>query len=146
MLLGDDSVPGGQQIAATMNVAGGFINDFSFYYAAIEASGQEPDFVRVFSGLNGTGSLLASTNLMNTGTTNPPFAFFTTAPVDMTFSGVAHSAVFTGGNQRVLFDNIGVTSIVPESGSFVLFAQGVALVLLGLRGRLATARTSRLRR
>jgi hypothetical protein len=49
--------------AATMNVPAGFTSGFSFYYAAPE----DPGYISVWSGLNGTGTLLASLNLPLTG-------------------------------------------------------------------------------
>ena len=44
--------------AATMNVAAGFDTGFSFFYSAFQDA-----FVKVYSGLNGTGALLATLNL-----------------------------------------------------------------------------------
>jgi hypothetical protein len=142
MLLGNNSVPGGQQIAATMNVAGGFVSDFSFFYGSIEA----PQSVQIFSGLNGLGTLLGSVTLMMTpgsssDATNPQ-AVFTALPVDVPFAGTAHSVVFTGGNQQIVFDDIQFTAVVPEPRSLVLLAIGVALLLAlcGRRHGLASAR------
>jgi hypothetical protein len=123
MLLGNNSVPGGQQIAATMNVTGGFASDLSFYYGSIDL----PGIVQIFSGPNGTGPMLASLNLPVTSPGND--AFFTAAPIDIPFAGVADSAVFTGGNQQIVFDNIQLTT-VPEPASLMLLAIGVAVVLI----------------
>jgi hypothetical protein len=131
MLLGDNSVPGGQQIAATMNVAGGFVSDFSFYYGSIESS-DTPQFVKIYSGLNGLGTQLASIALTMTPGSSAnaanPQAVFTALPVDVPFAGTAHSVVFTGGNQQIVFDNIQFTAVVPEPTSVVLFALGFALL------------------
>jgi hypothetical protein len=148
MLLGNNTVPGGQPVGATMNVAGGFISDFSFYYGAIEGSSRDvPQAVQIFSDANGSGTMLASMNLPMTPGSNltGPLAVFTAAPVDIPFAGVARSVVFTGGNQQIVYDNIQFTSAIPEPATLVLVAEGSLCVLvgLGLQGRLGTGRRRR---
>jgi hypothetical protein len=148
MLLGDNSVPGGQQIAATMNVAGGFISDFSFYYGSIESS-DAPQSVRIFSGLNGTGALLGSLSLMMTpgSSASPippnPQAVFTATSEDIPFAGVAHSVVFTGGNQQIVFDNIQFLPAVPAPASLVLLGESVLCLLVGLGRKQLLGRSHR---
>jgi hypothetical protein len=131
MLLGNNSAPGGAGVSATMNVAGGFVSDLAFYYGSIDA----PGLVQVFSGPNGTGTMLGSQSLAVTST--PPDAVFTAAPVDVSFTGVAQSAVFKGGNQQIVFDNIQLTTVgVPGPTSLLLLAEGTACLLVGLGRRL----------
>jgi hypothetical protein len=146
MLLGDNSVPGGQQIAATMNVAGGLVSDFSFYYGSIEST-DAPQSVKIYSGLNGTGTILGSMALMMTpGSSNNPLnpqAVFTATPVDIPFPGVAHSVVFTGGNQQIVFDNIQFTPAVPAPASLVLLAESALCLLVGLGGKHVLGRSHR---
>jgi hypothetical protein len=146
MLLGDTSVPGGQQTAAAMNVAGGFTSDFSFFYGSIESS-DAPQSVQIFSGLNGTGALLGSMALMMTPGSSPdptnPQAVFTATPEDIPFSGVAHSVVFTGGNQQIVFDNIQFTPAIPAPTSVVLLAESVLCLLVGLGRKQLLGRSHR---
>jgi hypothetical protein len=124
LLLGDNSVPGGAGVSFTMNVAGGFAPDLSFYYGSIDA----PAVVEIWSGLNGTGTMLASQMLPITSPDMSTTAIFTSSPVDVPWSGIAQSAVFKGGNQQIVFDDIAVT-IVPEPYSFILLGEGAAVVL-----------------
>jgi hypothetical protein len=69
----------------TMNIAAGFTTGFSFFYSAVGAG-----TVTVWSGLNGTGALLGTLNLVDTGNNGPPGGFYNhwfTAGV--TFGGTA---------------------------------------------------------
>jgi hypothetical protein len=130
--------------ADTMDVAAGFTNGFSFYYSSSEAGS-----VDVYSGLDGTGTLLASVPLVaqfDTGcSADASTTFCTWSPVGVTFSGTAESVNFGGVADEVGFDSItlgasnpgasdtgGTTpnAATPEPGSFVLFGSG----LLGLVG------------
>ena len=101
--------------AATMNAAAGFNTGFSFYYAdQIGFTGT----VNVYSGLNATGSLLATLSLPSTPN---PYTVF--VPVGVTFAGTAHSVDFGGSVNSIGFDNITINSAipgVPEPGSIAL--------------------------
>lgn len=107
-------------VSATMNVAAGF-NDagFSFGYY-----GGGPT-VAVYSGLDGTGHLLASQTLASSlcGLS------FCWTNYDFDFPGTAESVVFGGTG---VFDNITFDKAanVPEPGELGMFAVG--LVLLGM--------------
>ena len=113
----------------TMNVASGFITGFSFFYAC------QAGFVgsvSVYSGLNGTGTLLASLSLPSTPN---PYTVF--VPIGVAFAGTAKSAVFSGSANFIAFDDITLgnvipgTSAVPEGGA-TAFLLGVSLAGLVL--------------
>jgi hypothetical protein len=117
----------------TMNVAAGFDTGFSFFYTSPFFAGS----VYVYSGLNGTGTLLASLSLGTTtdtsGTTGHPYDDW--SPTGVTFSGTAQSAVFSGVANYIGFDNITIGSEtpggVPDAGAT---ASLLGLGLLGLVG------------
>lgn len=99
--------------AATMNVAAGFTDGFAFYYAAPFDRG----FINVWSGLNGTGVLLATLQLPLTGgcAENPKYCIWN--PVGIFFSGIARSVDFGGTANYIAFDNITLgTSFVVNPG------------------------------
>ena len=104
-----------------MDKASGFTTGFSFYYAAYAAGS-----VTVWSGLDGTGTLLASLALPVT-----PNAAYVWNPIGVTFSGTAESAVFGGSANQIGFDNITLGSAVaggvPEPSTW-------AMMLLGFGG------------
>jgi len=88
----------------TMNVAGGFDTGFSFFYSSPFYEGS----VNIWSGLNGTGTLLGSIALGNTTNTYPTTGhhYDDWHNVGVAFSGTAHSAIFTGVANYIGFDNI----------------------------------------
>ena len=110
------------------DVASGFVSDLFLYYGSIAAQ----QSVQVFSGLDGTGMMLTSMALPQTSM-NTTAVF--SGPIDISFSGVAHSVIFNGGNNQIVFDNIQITT-VPEPCSLVLLAEGAFCLLVGLRRRL----------
>ena len=132
--------------AATMNVAAGFDTGFSFYYSA----NANDTFVNVWSGLNSTGTLLATLNLSlnynDDGCTGDPTgAYCHWDPIGVSFAGIAHSVDFGVTANYVGFDNVTLGSAtagggtpVPEPAALGVFGLGVLLIGLfaGLRRRL----------
>lgn len=124
-----------------MNRADGFTNGFSFYYANPFAANTA---FEVWSGLDATGTLLASSTMPGTadGGLDPTCFGANYCPYvadDVTFTGVAHSVRFTGAVGQITYDDItfvgatgGVTT--PEPSTVALVAGGL-LTLGGLARR-----------
>ncbi|MEM6384821.1 MAG: hypothetical protein AAF718_01165 [Pseudomonadota bacterium] len=102
--------------AATMNVAAGFQDGFSFFYSSINFVGN----IDVYSGLNATGDILASLALPITpfnGDPDPTGAFSPFVPLGVAFDGIARSVDFGGTINQIGFDNITFGSSVPLDGN-----------------------------
>jgi hypothetical protein len=135
---------------AFMNVPAGFTTGFSFFYASSQAGS-----IRVFSGLNGTGTLLATIPLAanNSGglcAPGPlPVFFCNWSPTGVPFAGTAMSVDFGGTANQIGFDNITLSAAVPvgavvagpsipiptlgESGLMVLAALAALFGMIALR-------------
>ena len=114
------------------NVGAGFSDAIAFYYVLGDGS---TGSVSVFSGLNGSGTLLGQIALApNAVGCIPEMAElcpFQRAAFD--FSGVAHSVVFAGTVDQIAFDD--VTLGVPEPGSWALLIIGFGITGAALRRR-----------
>lgn len=128
--------------AAYMNVAAGFTTGFSFFYAAPFFAGS----INVYSGLNGTGSLLATLSLPTNGSDCNGFSqnYSCWTPIGVAFSGIAESVAFGGTANYIVFDNVTLGSVrpgnVPEPAALGMFGLGVLLIGLfaGLNRRRRT--------
>ena len=106
--------------SAVMDVEGGFTNLLSFYYQAPDNSG----LVTIWSGLDGTGSMLVSF---------PLTAATIWTPAGGPFSGTAKSVVFSG-TPGMLFDDItNAGLVIPEPSSLLLLGSGFAAGVTALR-------------
>jgi hypothetical protein len=98
--------------ASTMNVPAGFSTGFSFFYTSNSYSGS----VTVYSGLDGTGELLATLDLvgLGDGTGDPSGGTYGNwAAKGATFEGVARSVQFGGVANQIAFDNVTIGSATP---------------------------------
>lgn len=108
-----------------MNVAKGFTGEVSLFYSSASALAGA---VTIYSGLNGTGSLLGTFSLANNaqagGCSDTSYCHFDLMSVS--FSGVARSLVFSG-DLNAAVDNIAITA-VPEPHTYALMLAGLAAV------------------
>jgi hypothetical protein len=114
-----------------LNDPAGFNTGFSFNYSAIN----DPGSIQVYSGVNGTGTLLA--NLVLPTTTSGPCAgygagFCPFDPIGVSFAGTAESINFGGDANQIVFDDVTFGSatvgggVAPEPSYFVLLGAAVA--------------------
>ena len=126
-----------------MNRVSGFTTGFSLFYSAAFNAGS----LDVYSGLNGTGSVLASLELPVTGdgVGNPACLstdFCPFSAVGVTFSGTAQSVLFLGVAGQIGFDDVTFGSstpgsTVPEPSTYALMAAGLAALGFASRRRRA---------
>ncbi|HPA18546.1 MAG TPA: autotransporter outer membrane beta-barrel domain-containing protein [Verrucomicrobiae bacterium] len=102
---------------AIMNVPAGFDTGFSFYYSAVN----NPGYVNVYSGPNGTGTLLTSLLLPITASDggDPTGNFSPLFALGVQFNGIAQSVDFGGTVNQIGFDNITLGSATPVFLDFV---------------------------
>jgi hypothetical protein len=132
---------------AYLNVTGGFMTGLGLFYSAPAV----PVTVRLFSGLNATGSLLATLMLPATPNgsvagcpPNPGATFCPFAAAGVAFAGTAQSVDFGGALNDATFDNItlgqATPAVVPEPGTVLLVAGGLLVLPVIVRRRRLTAR------
>jgi len=118
---------------ATLNFAAGFTGEISFYYSSSDVVANA---VQVWSGANGSGSLLASfdlaANAQAGGCSDSAFCHFDA--LSTTFAGTAHSVTFGNASNFAAFDNVSVTA-VPEPSTMLLMALGLGGLMLVQRRR-----------
>ncbi len=107
---------------------GGSGGTFSFYYTN---SGPNNGAVSLYSGLDGTGSLVTTISL-------PPTPTFSAASPLAGLPGPFESAIFTGTAGTLVFDNVtfsppGVGPVLPEPSSISLLFIGLLAVWLSAR-------------
>jgi hypothetical protein len=121
---------GGYPLSLTMDVSAGFSQELTLYDIAI----LRPATAQIWSGLDGQGTLLAQVDLPLVPVSDEDF----TGPLKVSFSGTAHSVVFTGGNDQLAVAEVMLGSSVPEPASWVLLATGLggSYLLLSRRRRL----------
>ena len=95
-----------------MNDADGFTTGFSLFYTAINSPGS----LEVYSGLDGTGTLLASLSLPTTQSNCPTTygaGFCPFVPVGVSFAGTGQSISFAGVANQIVFDDVTFGSVTP---------------------------------
>lgn len=128
-----------------MNRVAGFTTGFSLFYSAAFNAGS----LSVFSGLNGTGSLLATLALPTTGDGIGNAACLGTnfcpwRAVGIGFAGTAQSILFSGVQNQIGFDDVTFGSVTPGTpGNVVPEPSTYALMMTGLAGLGIAARRRR---
>jgi hypothetical protein len=127
------SGPNGLKVTGFMNVAPGFSSGLNFYYTAGFALTQN-ETITVWSGQNGTGTVLATMTLSNNDGGCGAIAYCRWTSAGLSFTGTAHSVTFSGpSNQFGMTDMTvgGSTTAIPEPSSIYLLGTG----LLGISFR-----------
>ena len=121
-----------------MDDPAGFTTGFSFNYVSLS----QPGSVSAYSGLDGTGTLLATLNLLpNAGSCSGYGAQFCPfSPAGVSFGGIAKSISFAGVANQIVFDDVTFGSTKPGP-SGIPEPSTWAMMLLGLVGAGAALRS-----
>ncbi len=113
-----------------MNVSGGFGSGIQFFYTAGFS-----ETVTVWSGANGTGTVLATITLSpNNGSCSGFPTYCNWSSAGLNFSGTAKSVTFTGPANGIGISDITLGSnstAIPEPSSLLLMGTGLAGFSLG---------------
>lgn len=127
--------------SAVLNFAAGFDTGFSFFYSSNGAA-----VIDVYSGVNKTGTKLASLNLASNFSNggckgDPTGTYCHWDAIGVNFAGIAKSIDFGGTSNFVAYDNVTFGSAVPVPG--IPEPSTYALMALGLAGIGAVVRRRR---
>jgi hypothetical protein len=129
------SAPGASTASMMIDLADGFITEFSFVYGIRTSSNVS---IKIFDGLDGQGTLLQSvTGLTGSACSNNPLLFCNWNSSTIKFSGVARSVVVSGLDQRLMMDDL--QFITPSATGRLPEPTSIALVL-GALGAVGWAR------
>jgi hypothetical protein len=123
----------GSAATGTMDVWNGFSTGLNFYFTAGFAAGQT-ETVTIWSGANGSGTVLATIILSNNNASCGTPAYCTWSSIGASFSGVAHSVTFSGPADELGISDITLGSsqtAIPEPSTFYLLGTGLAGFSLG---------------
>lgn len=111
-----------------MNVADGFDTAFSFYYSSNSfAETGVNAFVTLYDGLNGTGNVLGTIQLVDNiddviDNGDPTGEFDTWTAIGVHFAGTVRSVDFGGAANQVGFDDVTFGRIIPAPGAVAVLA------------------------